>query len=49
MVQGFAIQTQINGVRVNNRMTLTKTYLNIGEQERDKLTRDSEPQDYFRT
>jgi len=27
----------------------TRTYINIGEQERDKLTRDSEPEDFFAT
>ena len=27
----------------------TKLFINIGDQERDKLTRDSEPGDYFKT
>jgi hypothetical protein len=27
----------------------TKQFINIGDQERDKLTRDSEPGEYFKT
>jgi len=27
----------------------TRTFLNIGEQEREKLTRDSEPEEFFST
>jgi hypothetical protein len=28
---------------------LTRTFINIGDQERERLTRDSEPGDYFKT
>jgi hypothetical protein len=31
------------------RPALTRTYINIGDQERQKLTRDSEPEDFFAT
>jgi hypothetical protein len=30
-------------------LTSTRLQLNIGEQERQKLTRDSEPEDFFVT
>jgi hypothetical protein len=32
-----------------SRRNPSKIFINIGEPERDKLTRESEPQDYFKT
>jgi hypothetical protein len=32
-----------------SRPNLSQLYINLGEPEREKLTRDSEPQDYFKT
>jgi hypothetical protein len=31
------------------RRSTSRIFINIGEQERQKLTRDSEPEEYFRT
>lgn len=50
MSSAFAPKAQVSPMTAFARpITLTRTYINIGDQERDKLTRDSEPEDYFKT
>jgi hypothetical protein len=36
-------------ISLNKPASFTRTFINIGDQERDRLTRDSEPEDYFKT
>jgi hypothetical protein len=51
MISAFAPKAQMVTPTTNfaQSSALTRMNLNIGEQERDKLTRDSEPADYFKT
>jgi hypothetical protein len=51
---GFAPAPLSQSVRLQVRSSestppLTRTFINIGDQERERLTRDSEPGDYFKT
>jgi hypothetical protein len=41
--------TRNNKVSDIEKIAIFRTYGFLGDQERDKLTRDSEPQDYFQT
>jgi hypothetical protein len=49
MTSAFAPRSTVATTTAFARPALTRTYINIGEQERDKLTRDSEPEDFFKT
>lgn len=49
MVTGFVPMSAITKASIDRPTSLTKIFINIGDQERDKLTRDSEPGDYFKT
>jgi hypothetical protein len=51
MTNGFAPMRAATKVSIERQpaASMTKLLINIGDQERDKLTRDSEPEDYFKT
>ena len=49
MTAGFAPMSATTKASINRPTLSTKLFINIGDQERDKLTRDSEPGDYFKT
>ena len=46
----FVPQTTLTPTKTfARRKTPTQIFVNIGEKERDSITRDSEPEEFFRT